>query len=380
MKVLNVNVLLDPILGGGTAERTFQMSKALTKSDIDCTILTTDIGITDARIGSLENIQVIKLRCLVQRFFIVYFSWKHLKGVVSNADIIHLMGHWSLLNILVYFLAKKTGTPYVICPAGELSLFGRSKPIKRLFNLFIGHKIVKDAAGYIAVTQDEFSVYEQYGIKNELVTIIPNGVNESDFLLTQSDTNILEQFNISNSSPIILFMGRLNLIKGPDILLEAFYNVSQKYPDYQLVFAGPDGGELSALKQFAIDRNINDRVHFIGFVSGSDKAYLYQRAEFLIIPSRMEAMSIVVLEAGICGTPVLITNKCGFNEVANINGGEVVEATVTGLSDGLVKMFNRKEILGKLGLNLKAFVFEYYTWDMISRHYIDLYNQILSKK
>ena len=131
MNVLNVTVLLDPVFGGGTAERTYQMSKALVHAGANCTILTTDVGLSEDRIGSLKGVKVVALHCIYKRFYVVQFSWAKLKELVSNVDIVHLMGHWNMLNILVYLVAKRTGTPYVICPAGELALFGRSRWLKK---------------------------------------------------------------------------------------------------------------------------------------------------------------------------------------------------------------------------------------------------------
>ena len=107
MRVLNVSVLLDPVTGGGTAERTFQMSRSLARAGIECAILTTDIGLTTDRIKQLGNVRVIALPCISKRFFVVRFSCSHLKALVASVDVIHLMGHWSMLNVLVTLLADR---------------------------------------------------------------------------------------------------------------------------------------------------------------------------------------------------------------------------------------------------------------------------------
>jgi len=376
MKILNVNVLLDPVFGGGTAERTFQMSKALTRANAECVILTTDVGLTEERIKALSGIEVAALRCLFKRFFVVRFSWSKMKSLVSSADVIHLMGHWSMLNVLVCYFAKCTGTPYVICPAGELSLFGRSLWGKRLFNFVVGNRLVRDAAGYVAVTPDEIPVFERYGVTSDQVTVTPNGINKGDF---QPDEipSFAKQFGIG-PDPFVLFMGRLNSIKGPDLLLDAFCLISNKFPSLHLVFAGPDGGLLSTLQKIVMKNGMNNRVHFVGYLAGKDKANAYHEATYLVIPSRQEAMSIVVLEAGIIGTPVLITDQCGFDEVEVEGGGLVVHATVNALSDGLISMLENCERLDTMGGQLKDFVSKKYTWELISQRYLQLYRQTLS--
>lgn len=374
MRVLNVNVLLDQVTGGGTAERTLQMSRSLADAGIECTILTTDIGLTADRIRKLGDVRVIALPCISKRFFFVKFSWNQLKALVASVDVIHLMGHWSMLNVLVTLLAWQTGTPYVVCPAGELSLFGRSRWIKQVFNVLIGYRIVRDAAGHIAVTPDEIPSYACYGVDASKVTVIPNGISEADFRI-DGVTRFADRYGLG-TAPFILFMGRLNPIKGPDLLLEAFGFIATRHPNLHLVFAGPDGGLLDLLQKMSKVQGLSDRVHFIGYVSGRDKIEAYRSAEFLVIPSRQEAMSIVVLEAGIVGTPVLLTNRCGFDEVATVGGGQVVGATAHELAAGLNSMLAEHMALKCMGGRLQAHVRLNFTWDVIVKRFHELYRRI----
>ena len=377
MKVLNVNVTLDPVAGGGTAERTLQMSRALVAAGVECTILTTNIGFSSGHSKQLVGVKVIALPCFYRRFFIVRFSWRQLKKLVAQADIVHLMGHWSILNVLISILARQSRTPYVVCPAGELLLFGRSRWLKCLFNRIIGYRIIRNAAGWIAVTPDEIPVFADYGVKRDRITVIPNGVNEAEF---NADEGV--EFSIRyglDGAPFILFMGRLNVIKGPDLLLEAFNFIAHKFPKLHLVFAGPDGGMLFVLKKISQKHGLSERVHFIGHISGSDKVNAYRAASLLVIPSRQEAMSIVVLEAGIVGTPVLLTTCCGFDEVAMVGGGSVVEATVSGLAQGLDTLLSDPVSLRIMGERLQVYVKQRFTWKNIRELFQAMYLRILTR-
>lgn len=376
MRILNVTVLLDPVWGGGTAERTYQMSKAFIKQGCECTILTTDVGLNNERIASLKGVNVVALPCIFKRFFVVTFSFKQIKKLVSNVDIIHFMGHWNMLNVVIYFFAKRLAKPYVICPAGELTLFGRSIFIKKLFNTIIGKKIIRDASGYIVVTPDEIAAFEKYHVKRDRVVVIPNGINEADFIPTEPPL-FASRLGIEGY-PFILFMGRLNLIKGPDLLLKAFINVFEKISNYHLVFAGPDGGMLSELQKVASHSGIANRIHFVGYVKGVDKANAYKEADLLVIPSRQEAMSIVVLEAGVLSTPVLLTDQCGFDEIEKKNGGLVVEVTVPSLEQGLLKLLSEPLILKTMGENLKEYVIQNYTWELIAKKYLVFFQQVVN--
>jgi glycosyltransferase involved in cell wall biosynthesis len=174
-------------------------------------------------------------------------------------------------------------------------------------------------------------------------------------------------------------MGRLNIIKGPDILLKAFCCCSQheKLKSYHLVFAGSDEGMLKELKRMVSESGLSEKVHFTGHISGDEKSDAYHAADFLVIPSRQEAMSIVALEAGASGTPVLLTDVCGFDEVASMGGGKVVTASVEGIAAGLREMVRQPENLHKMGERLQSLVQGKYTWTSVVQQILRLHEHIL---
>ncbi|MFH1094338.1 MAG: glycosyltransferase family 4 protein, partial [Candidatus Omnitrophota bacterium] len=161
------------------------------------------------------------------------------------------------------------------------------------------------------------------------------------------------------------------------LLLRAFCEAREGLEGYHLVFAGPDGGMLAELKNTAAQFSFQDRVHFVGYLGGEDKAAAYQEAEFLVIPSRQEAMSIVVLEAGISGKPVLITDQCGFNDITAVNGGIVVPASVEGIQKGLIEILKDAEKRQSMGWSLKKYVEDNFTWKIAAEKYLRLYHMIL---
>jgi len=376
MRILNVTSSLDLKGGGGTAERTFQMSRSFARQGVQCKVLTLQIGLGAERVAALRPATVVVLECLWQRFYVPRFSWKIVRELVSESDVVHLIGHWGVLNALVYLAVRAQRKPYVVCPAGALPLFGRSAGLKRLYNLLVGNAIVSNAAGWIAVTSSEVSHFESYGIAGSNVTVIPNGVSEEDFPIADR-AGFLRAKGLPDK-PMILFMGRLNPIKGPDLLLEAFAMVSSRFPDHCLVFAGPDGGMLSDLKLRSRELKLVDRVYFLGHIDGETKAAAYQVARLLVVPSRQEAMSIVALEAGICGTPVLLTDQCGFGEILAVDPRLVVLATSEALAAGMLTLLENTDDLNEIGLRTKLFVQCRYAWSTIISAYIGLYRSILS--
>lgn len=379
MRILNVSHSLDPVRGGGVTERIFQMSRRLAETGVSCAILTLDIDLTEERRRQLEGVRIITLPCVNKRFYFPRPTFAMVRSVIASvqsSDLVHIMNHWTVINALVYLAAQRLHKPYVVCPAGALPTFGRSAVLKKIYNRLIGYSMVRNAARCIAVTEDEIPHFMAYGAEPQKIVVIPNGINAEDYL--EQDDAAFRAGHDLGSYPFILFIGRLNPIKGPDLLLQAFCRLRDRFKNYHLVYAGPDEGMLAGLREFAHAHHMADRVHFIGFIGGAEKSRAYHAASLLVIPSRKEAMSIVVLEAGMAKTPVLITDQCGFPDVTEVNGGLVVPATVEGLEKGLAEMLMGENNLPEMGRHLNRFVTGNYQWRVLIKQYIQLYQQILS--
>lgn len=368
---------MDPVTGGGTAERTFQMSRYLVKSGNKCSILTTDCGMTERRRAELKDVKLIAMRCLIKRIFLPLVPVNKIRNAIDEVDIIHLMGHWTIVNAIAYVYARIMSKPYVVCPAGTLNIYGRSTFMKRAFNAVIGKRIIRNAAGYIAVSKDEKDHFATVGIDKNAVSVIPNGVNMEDYL-DEDVSGFRLKYNIG-SGPYILYMGRLNYHKGPDLLLQAFHRTGDKLKDYKLVFAGPDEDMLEWMKGYVSDNGLRSRVLFLGHISGARKSQAYYGSEVVVIPSRRDAMSIVVLEAGATATPVILTDRCGFDEVSDVNGGMVVGASVEEIANGLMEYAGNREVFKKMGENLRKMTVDQYSWDCIIERIISLYRDILDR-
>ena len=345
------------VSGGGTVERVNQLHKALLKLGVSSQILT--IGDSDLNTGYLAGDKITVIPCLNKRWFLPYPKIAVIRELVEQADVIHLMNHWTVLNAWVYLVARKLGKPYVVCPAGALTVFGRSKIKKYVYQFLIGKSILRNASAAIAISPDEVAQLEEAGVASQRIHQIPNGVNERDFDYT--DGALFRETSGIGTIPYILFLGRLNPIKGPDLLLEAFANMCANVPHY-LVFAGPDGGMEEQLKKQVLELNLMDRVYFTGHLGGDLKSSAYHGAEVLVIPSRHEAMSIVALEAAICRAPVLLTDQCGFPALVEADAAVEVPASVEGIYAGLMKILGNEKLLNEMGENGYQFVLDHYTW------------------
>jgi glycosyltransferase involved in cell wall biosynthesis len=378
MRVLNVVSVLSAHEGGGNAERTVQLSRALAEGGMTCTVLTLDIGDPMARAEQLGGAQVVVMPCLNGRFQIPWPVWHLVRELVRQADVVHMIGYWSFLGVMVQAVAWKEGVPYVVCPAGALPLFGRSRWFKRAFNWIFGRQLISRASGWIAVTRAEFPDFAAYGVAPDRVVVIPNGVVESD--LESDEADGIQWARGIPLGPYVLFMGRLNPIKGPDLLLEAFGRVAAQFSDVRLVYAGPDEGMRSMLERRSLALGIGDRVHFAGFVSGRAKAAAYRAACLLVVPSRLEAMSIVAVEGGICGTPVLMTDQCGLDDLAEINPGLIVPASIDGLTVGLRFALESPRQLADWGGQWRLMVRQRFLWRDIAQQFRALLEQVTKQR
>jgi glycosyltransferase involved in cell wall biosynthesis len=371
LRILNVNASLDP-LDGGQSERTFQMSRALASAGDDVDVLVTDKGLTPERVSGILPARVISFRTLNRRFYVPRISTRGLRQVVGRQDVIHLMGYWSILNAMVFHAARTLGKPVVLCPAGSLRIFGRSKVLKRAFDLVLGRRMVRDVARLIAITPDEQELFISYGVRPDKITVIPNAIEPGEYADNEEEA-FRQKFRIGQR-PFILFLGRLNPIKGPDLLLDAYLQANPEVRAFDLIFAGPDEGMGVDLRRRSSAAGLDNNIHFIGHVAGLDKSRALHAASFMVIPSRHEAMSIVVLEAGAAGTPVVVTDRCGLDDVERSGGGFVVAAETEAIRRGLERMAGADR--STMGGMLSRFVLSSFTWASVARQYQDLYRTI----
>lgn len=378
MRILNVRANMHPILGSGSAERALQMSRALARTPgFEVTHLSLDLGATAEWTRKLEGVEVITLPCINARFQVPAPWIRGVAEAVRRADVVHLIGHWSPLNAVVYRRARSLGVPYVFCPAGALRIFGRSRVLKRAYNRLVGTEIVRNAARHIAITDEEVPQFVAYGVSADSVRIIPNGVAADEYE-HRDDDGFRRRFELGDE-PFLLFVGRLNSIKGPDLLIEAFAAIEERFPRHRLVMAGADDGLLPRLTDLVQRHALQERVRLIGHVSGQTKSAAYHAAELLVIPSRQEAMSMVVLEAGVAATPVVATDRCGLNELARIDAGIIVAPTVDGIGGGIAAALGDLAALRAMGEKLRAHVMTSFSWDVIGARLASLFEEVVAE-
>jgi glycosyltransferase involved in cell wall biosynthesis len=372
MRILSVSALLDPVSGGGTAERTLQLARAMSRAGIEVELLATSAGLAGKTAPDAGAAKLHLLACRSERFLYPRVAAAELQRLVAGSDVVHLCNHWTVLNLMVARAARAVGKPWAVCPAGALPLFGRSRWLKRAYNALGGRNLVADAAAWVAITQRETGDFRDYGVDPARVDVVPNGIDPAEYAGADGAA-FRARFGLGTRR-IVLFVGRLNTIKGPDLLLRAFRREAEALADCTLVFVGPDGGMRAALEAEA--RLLGpDRVLFSGWLGGADKLGAYAAADLVVIPSRQEAMSLVALEAGALGKPVLMTDRCGFDEAVTCGGARAVPPESDALARALVKMMASGH-LGSMGAALRTQVLAQYTWQAAVARYRAIFERI----
>jgi glycosyltransferase involved in cell wall biosynthesis len=179
--------------------------------------------------------------------------------------------------------------PYLISPHGGLQHLGKSGA-KRLFDLAWGNSILKDAARLLVLSEKEKTDALSFGVGESRIRKLANIIDASGY------TSLPDR---RSSRKTILFLGRLNRIKGIDLLIEAFNGLS----DVQLVLAGPDDGE---------GRKIPKTPDIIqtGFLAHPSKLQAIADSDVVVLPSRSEASPVVMYEALLCKRPVVVSSAC----------------------------------------------------------------------
>jgi glycosyltransferase involved in cell wall biosynthesis len=169
------------------------------------------------------------------------------------------------------------------------------------------------------------------GVPRRKLVTIPNGIDADRFSPADPDRRIALRSQLGiEGRRVVLYVGRLEDVKGPDLLFNAWPLVRKAVPDAELLIAG-DG----MLRQ-ELERSGVPHVRFLG--SQPDPLDLYQAADCFVLPSRSEGLPVALLEALSVGLPVVSTAVGGAPEI--LAGYEretlVRPGDVEALAEGLV--------------------------------------------
>jgi glycosyltransferase involved in cell wall biosynthesis len=365
---------------GGVTKVNYELAKNLVRLGHNVTVYTTD-GF-NSRLNVRKNVPVdvegVKVyyfynlsRYFVQKliFPIPYFAPLIIRKDIRNFDVIHIHEHRSLLAVFVHYYAKKYKVPYILQSHGSVFPHFQNKGLKKFFDLVFGDKILKDASQLIALTETEAKQYMQMGIDESKICIIPNGINLEEFENLPEKGEFRKKYSIKDSDKIILFLGRIDKIKGIDFLIDSFSQLRSELNNVKLVIVGPKVDEYYPLMIEKVKTlNLTDSVLFTGPLYGWEKKTAYVDSNILAYPSIFEIFGLVPFEAIMCVIRrVIVTDGCGCGEIVNeANCGNLVKyGDVSDLTKKIKAILESPELSSRFVENGKRYISNNLAWKNI---------------
>jgi glycosyltransferase involved in cell wall biosynthesis len=183
------------------------------------------------------------------------------------------------------------------------------------------------------------------------------------------------------SFPYVLSAGRLNPIKGHDVLLSAFKRVAEQDGDIRLVVAG-DGSEKIRLHALSLALGLKERVTFLGEVDRERVKRLMAGCEFLVIGSWSEGIPLVALEGMASGKPVVSTQVGGMPEVVRHTdtGLLVPPGDPPALAEAMLSLLHRPDRLRGMGERARQYVKANHDSAQTTERYLEVYRALLQPR
>jgi glycosyltransferase involved in cell wall biosynthesis len=217
------------------------------------------------------------------------------------------------------------------------------------------------------------------GIPEEKIRIIPIGVRIEDFDRKTDAYSVAGLLDPLRGNKLVLFVGRLEKVKGVEFLLKAFPKVLKGVPGSKLLIVGEgkDGTRLSGL---SCDLGLENHVIFTGGASKDFLLQCYSLAHVSVIPSISEVGPYVALEAMAMEKPIAASAVGGLQDhVTEENGILVPPASVDDLSEAIIKLLLNPGLAKEKGMAGREIVVKNHTLDGMIAGILDLYHELVQR-
>jgi glycosyltransferase involved in cell wall biosynthesis len=375
MRILQVIPVFYPAqVFGGAADVVYCISKELARKGHDVEVYTTNA------LDNKKNFMTTSQEQTIDGFKVKYFKnvWRPqglyfspgiistIRKEISSFDIVHIHSwrqFWQ--DIISHHYALKNKVPYVLQVHGGLLRINTRQNVKLIFDQFFGYRILKDASRVIALTQKEANQYHQFGVPADKISLVPNGIDLSEYDCLPIKGSFKRQFHICDEEQIVLYLGRISPEKGIDFLIHAFSLLLKGYNGrLRLVIAGPDDGYLRQLVSLVTSLGISNSVLFTGLLSSNEKVSAYVDASIVANVEPKNVYGLVPLEAAACSTPVIVSNGNAIFEIIEEGkfGFAVQYGDMTHLSNIMSRILNDPELRLTMGENGRKFVMQNFSW------------------
>lgn len=386
MKILHVIPSYYPAIKlGGPVQSVHLLNTYLVKKGLSVDVLTLNAGLNsdDIKVKTWYNVDGVRVKYFnftnFFRFAVSLSFFRNYIKVIRNYDLIHFTGIWNFPIISGLILSHFFKKRFVISPRGALYLYTvqmRKSVIKKvIFNVILKYYLKKSEFIHFTSLIDQENFYQFTKLKTKSI-IIPNGLDLTKF------NSIDESEFAQTKKEYLFFLGRIHPIKGIDILLKAFFNISTKYSGLILIISGPDEeGYLLKVQSQIEELGLKNRIILTGLLDFDSKIHYLKNAKMLILPSQSENFGNVVIEAMACGCPVVISDKVGISkEVDQNEAGIIVKTTVQSVEEGILKLLNDENLRKKIAANGKAMVEKYYDIEKVAEQMSEQYKLVISNQ
>jgi glycosyltransferase involved in cell wall biosynthesis len=364
-----------PPESGGIGYYVYNLSKKLIEKGHTVTVITRGtMGKNEQRVQ--DGIQVFNAT-----FFPLYpfhmpvhgiFVNSILKSFESKFDLVHLHSPLTpivrtrLPIIATVHTAMKVDSRYheVIDP------YSFSEKIQSMyFSPILESKLFKLSTLITTVSPSVAEELSEYGLNNENIEVVWNGVNEKLFCPTGKC-----------SERYILYTGVLRARKGLFDLIKCASIVNKTIPNTKFLICGT-GPLLQKLREQVYKLGLYDQVTFLGRIDRTNFIDVVQNATVQVVPSIYEGLPTVLLEAMACGLPIVATNIGGNRDLisSNKNGLLVSPRSPEELANAIMLLLHDELLRKRLGQNARETIVQRYTWDKITDNFISLYEGLLRK-
>ena len=365
MKVLSFVSSLD-LSSGGPSRSVPMLAKGLAELGVDITLMA--IRSENMNIHALEGTSV-KLKVISPSF-----SRREIAKFLADErfELIQIQSVWEMPYHKVMVEARKLNIPYIVTPRGMLEPWSLSqkKWKKRLAWWLYQRNDVQKSVCVFTTAKMEADHVSNLGITT-CKAVIPNGIETVGYPCKLSIEGVKKQ---------VLFLSRVHVKKGIELLFEAWKRILPDYVDWQLLVIGNGEAEyIHSLENRVACLGLKDSIKILPPVFGNDKIQLYQESALFCLPSYSENFGMAIAESMSCGTPVITTTNCPWNILNDTNTGWCIDLSVDNLEHAIrdALAMNPTELYD-MGQKASKLIYDNFDYRSVTRKTLRLYEWLLN--
>ena len=390
MKILMLTWEYPPRVVGGISKVVYDLSHKMVKEGNEVTVVTYKDGDSVKYYENDKGVEVYRVDNYMIRpnNFIDWIMQLNFNMITKANEIINKNGKFDVIHAhdwLVAYSAKSIKESYNIPLISTIHATesGRNSGIHDETQRYIN-----DSEWMLTYESSEVIVNSNY-MKNEVqrlfglpydkINVIPNGVNLQLFSNVNIDYDFRRQYAMDNEK-IILYVGRLVYEKGIQNLIAAMPKVLDRYHDSKLIICGR-GGMIDELREQVKYLGIENKVYFAGYCDSKKMQKMYKCADVAVFPSTYEPFGIVAIESMLSGTPTIVSDVGGLNEIIEhgVTGMKSYAGNANSIADSVLALLFDPKLCANISQNAIKKVKENYNWSKITDSTYYVYQLAIGK-